>query len=464
MRTFATPPRPSSSRLGGAGLPGMVAAAGLGLIGLAVLVAEGVPDRADAAAGDDLLEQVLRGRTLVITHACGGCHGGFENPASERWLAGQAGDTLAFRGFRAWPRNLTPDVETGLGAFSERQIFNALRYGLRPRSTPDVEITSAVPGEGNHPGEPDYLSPAMPWPVWRYMSDEELRDVAAYLKHGLRPVSRVVQESEAPPDLWAAEVSVERIDTHVLPPFPTEQEELRDPGRRSEVLLGRRLVASRCGICHGGGHPGREGWMAGGGVDASEAHPVCAFCDQFRILGFWTRPRNLTPHNTTGMGRFSERQIFNALRYGLRPGETADVEVTSTVPGEGNHPAHPKYLAPPMPWPEWRHMSDDELRAIAAYLKHGLKPVAHRVEDSEGPPDFWVGNYTGGVLGTYPAPAFPTARERLPWGMPQAGPPICPASFPTSIPGPARELDLPPPPGRTHDADQRVSEARPPLR
>src|SRR5258708_12227862 len=27
---------------------------------------------------------------------------------------------------------------------------------------------------------------------------------------------------------------------------------------------------------------------------------------------FHTRPRNLTPDNTTGMGRFSERQIFNA--------------------------------------------------------------------------------------------------------------------------------------------------------
>ena len=33
-------------------------------------------------------EQVLRGRTLIITHACGDCHGGFENPAAEGFLAG----------------------------------------------------------------------------------------------------------------------------------------------------------------------------------------------------------------------------------------------------------------------------------------------------------------------------------------------------------------------------------------
>ena len=64
-----------------------------------------------------------------------------------------------------------------------------------------------------------------------------------------------------------------------------------------------------------------------------------------------TRPKNLTPDNTTGMGRFSERQIFNSLRYGLRPEETADVEITSSTPGQGNFPANPHYLAVPMPWP-----------------------------------------------------------------------------------------------------------------
>ena len=125
-----------------------------------------------------------------------------------------------------------------------------------------------------------------------------------------------------------------------------------------------------------------------------------------------TRPRNLTPDNTTGMGRFSERQIFNSLRYGLRPGETPDVDITSTTPGQGNFPARPKYLAPPMPWHSWRHLSDDELRAIAAYLKRGVKPVSNRVADSEGPPDFWASAYTVDKIGPHPAPAFPTAQEQ----------------------------------------------------
>ena len=349
-------------------------------------------------------EQVLRGRQLLLTHGCSGCHGGLGNPASERWLAGQPADTFRIGPFLAWPRNLTPDDETGLGRFSERQIFNALRYGLRPSATPDVEITSGVPGEGNHPVHPDYLSPAMPWVWWRYMSDRELWDIAAYLKHGVRPVQNHVPDSGAPPDLWASEFAAEKIGTHELPPFPAEHEQPGPPERREQVLRGRTLVSTRvCAGCHGGvWRPDQEGWMVGMRSEEQE----------FQIGPFKTRPRNLTPDNTTGLGRFSERQIFNALRYGLRPGETPDVEITSSTPGEGNHPLSPKYLAPPMPWPEWRHLSDEELWAIAAYLKYGVKPVPHRVEDSEGPPDFWVSEYTVEKIGTYPAPAFPTARER----------------------------------------------------
>ncbi len=176
--------------------------------------------------------------------------------------------------------------------------------------------------------------------------------------------------------------------------------------KQEQVLLGRVVtVASACGGCHGGGgNPAANGWLAG--MQSPD--------QEFTIGSFKTRPRNLTPDNATGLGRFTERQIFNSLRFGLRPGETPDVEITSTTPGQGNFPLNPKYLAPPMPWPEWRHKSDQELWAIAAYLKHGVKPVSNRVADSEGPPDFWVSAYTVEKIGPYPMPAFPTANEKLP--------------------------------------------------
>ena len=176
--------------------------------------------------------------------------------------------------------------------------------------------------------------------------------------------------------------------------------------RNDQVQRGRLLVIHHgCGDCHGGfANPAAEWWLAGVRTE-----------DQvFQMGPFKTYARNLTPDNATGIGRFSERQIFNALRYGLRPGETPDVEITSTTPGDGNYPVNPKYLAPPMPWPAFRHMSDQELWDIIAYLKDGVLPVSNRVLDSEGPPDFWASAYAPEVIGTYPLPAFPTAREKAP--------------------------------------------------
>jgi len=176
------------------------------------------------------------------------------------------------------------------------------------------------------------------------------------------------------------------------------------------IQFGRNVVIHHgCGDCHGGGdNPAAPVWLDGARDTIFQ---------QFRIPTpggvFVTRPRNLTPDNETGLGRFSERQIFNAIRYGLRPGETPDVEITSTTPGQGNFPMTPKYLAPPMPWPAFRHMSDLEIWAIAAYLKRGVKPSVNRVADSEGPPDFWAGIYTQ-FAGPMTPPAFPTDREVAP--------------------------------------------------
>ncbi len=178
----------------------------------------------------------------------------------------------------------------------------------------------------------------------------------------------------------------------------------REAAVDSQVLWGRQLVISHaCGDCHGGqNNPEAKGWLAGR-MDTLQ---------DFRVGPFITRPRNITPDNTTGIGRFSERQIFNALRFGLRPGETPDVEITGNTPGVGNFPEIPKYLAIPMPWPSWRHMSDDELWAIAAYLKRGVKPVVNKVQDSDGPPDFWASEYTEEKIGKYPAAPYPTANEQ----------------------------------------------------
>ena len=219
------------------------------------------------------------------------------------------------------------------------------------------------------------------------------------------------------PSLWAV-VLVLPLTLSILPRHGEAAKAGGAPRSPSLAQLkrGRALVLNHdCGGCHGGqSNPDATGYLAGM-MDSTQQFLIgpCALAPGAEPC-FHTRPRNITPDNATGIGRFTDRQIFNALRYGLRPGETPDVTITSTVPGRGNFPANPRYLAPPMPWPGWRHMTDQELWDIAAYVKHGVRPVKNRVADSDGPPDFWASEYTVAKIGPYPASVFPTANEVAP--------------------------------------------------
>jgi mono/diheme cytochrome c family protein len=397
------------------------------MLAIAALAASTTPTTAatsDARAHQSSQSQILHGRQLVMEHACSECHGGNDNPAAMGWLDGDRGPLQEFKigpcavdpdakpCFTARAKNLTPDNETGTGKYSERQIFNALRYGLRPEETPDVVITSMTPGKGNFPASPKYLAPAMPWAAWRHMPDSDLWAIAAYLKRGVKPSSHKVQDSDRPADAWASMITPQNIGAYPAVAFPAASERAGE-GVQAQVRRGRYLVISHdCAGCHGGADPTSKGWLSGVMDPSQEFKIGPCFVDPKAQPCFTTRPKNLTPDNTTGTGRFSERQIFNALRYGLRPEETPDVKITSSTPGQGNFPVNPHYLAPPMPWPSWRHMSDADLMAIAAYLKHGLKPNSNKVADSDGPPDFWASSYTPKDIGTYPPPKYPTANEK----------------------------------------------------
>jgi len=412
--------------------------AALTVVAAAVLVAaftRGSAQRADLTvepsatgspeqAGQDRQQQVERGRRIVIESGCSGCHGGAVTPDQDGWLMGAIRPDLAFHigpcalqpgaqpCFVTRPRNLTPDNLTGLGSFTERQIFNALRYGLRPGETPDVEITSTTPGQGNFPASPKYLAVPMPWTAYRNLPDADLWAIAAYLKDGVKPVRSRIQDSEGPPDFWAGFYGVETIGTWPAAASPTANEVM--PARDADkVRRGRQVVLTHgCGDCHGGlSNPAAKGFLAGV-TDPSQLLPLGAcVAEPGAQPCFIQRPRNLTPDEATGLGKFSERQIFNALRYGLRPSGTPDVAITSSTPGQGNFPANPDYLSPAMPWMIWRHMSDSDLEAVAAYLKHGLKPVSNKVDDSDRPPTDWAEGYTPAAIGSYPAPAFPATNE-----------------------------------------------------
>lgn len=115
--------------------------------------------------------ELQRGAYLASIMDCGGCHtprgaDGLPEPGAE--LAGGAvGFDLPGLGV-FWPPNLTPDP-TGLGAWTEAEIADAIRHGLRP--------------DGRA------LAPVMPWPSYAALTDADVAALVAYLR-ALPPIAR----------------------------------------------------------------------------------------------------------------------------------------------------------------------------------------------------------------------------------------------------------------------------------
>jgi hypothetical protein len=79
---------------------------------------------------------------------------------------------------------------------------------------------------------------------------------------------------------------------------------------------------------------------------------------------------NLTPDQNTGIGIWTEDMFIKSMR-------------------QGKHMGTSRTILPPMPWPWYAKMRDEELKAIFAYLK-SIPPIRNHVPDplppSGGPP------------------------------------------------------------------------------
>ena len=79
---------------------------------------------------------------------------------------------------------------------------------------------------------------------------------------------------------------------------------------------------------------------------------------------------NLTPDKNTGLGIWTEDMFMKAIR-------------------DGKHMGTSRPILPPMPWAVYRNLTDDDLKAVFAYLQ-SIPPIANRVPDpviiEPGPP------------------------------------------------------------------------------
>jgi len=119
-----------------------------------------------AAPGTAASSQVKRGEYLVSFGGCHDCHtpkkmGALQGP----WMAATVGTMTAWAGpwGISYTANLTPDRETGLGAWTEQNFVDTMRTG-------------------RHMGRGRPILPPMPWEMVGKLTDQDLKAVFAYLR------------------------------------------------------------------------------------------------------------------------------------------------------------------------------------------------------------------------------------------------------------------------------------------
>jgi mono/diheme cytochrome c family protein len=285
-------------------------------------------------------ERLVRGGYLVNeVCACGACHTTREHgdiaSEPERTDAFLGGGNLAVApglSDGVWIPNLTPDVETGVGAWSDDELVRAIRDG--------------VARDGH------FLLPLMPFDAYQAMSDDDVRAIVVYLRSVpayKQPKPRPETQLGLVPRLLFTKVGVQ---------MHAPVSDVAAPDLRDKVKRGAYVAAlGACAACHsltkkGPRKPDDPQFLTGS--EGPFAAPA--------IGKVWAP--NLTPDKETGLGRYQPDAIERALRTGVR------------LDG--------KRMAPPMSLltPHLSGLSEDDLGALVAYLG-SKKPARHQVPERE---------------------------------------------------------------------------------
>lgn len=276
-------------------------------------------------------ETIARGEFLYnYSLNCWGCHGSEGSRSPDEPQAGgfefDLTDIGPPGGFGiVYSSNVTPDVETGIGAWSDGELVRAIREGL------------------DRDGHLIFVIMEAEW--WRGMSDEDVLALVAYMR-SLPPVKNEVPANR----LTFLAKALQALG--ISKPQPPVTSPVVAPPRGATSEYGEYLVyhASGCAGCHMPRDPNT------GQFDATR--PLAGGLFEFPEEGFSTTGSNLTPDAATGIGDWTEEQFITAMRTGLRPDGTV--------------------MLPFMPYPSYSQWSEDDLRAIWSFLRT-LDPIEHEV-------------------------------------------------------------------------------------
>jgi len=276
---------------------------------------------------DSTPERITRGRYLAEgVLACTRCH------SDRDWTAdgGPPSPGKAWTGHRfnevgkPWliAPNLTSDPETGAGRWTDDMLARSIREGV------------------GHDGRA--LDPTMFYMPFSGLSDEDLAAVIAYVRT-IAAVRNPLPQTRVP---WSRRFSVNSM--------PQPITDVRaSPDQSTPVKRGQYLeFVADCAGCH-------TDWYHDG--SAVNGQLFAGGNELWAPSGVVFTP-NLTP-DPSGITYYDEALFIRVMR-------TGKVGV--------------RQLSPVMPWEWYRNMTDDDLKAIFAWLRVQT-PVKHIVDNTEPP-------------------------------------------------------------------------------
>ena len=274
-------------------------------------------------------ERLARGRYIVEHEAaCVDCHSPHDWSKHDAPItSGMEGAGQDMSGLKGLPGyvvapNLAPDPETGSGTWSDDALARAIREGI------------------GHDGRA--LFPMMPYENYRHMPDEDLASVVVFLR-SLPPVRNPLPNTEIIfPVKYLIRSVPEPITEPVTPP------DISDPVKRGRVTSSPMAGCRDCHTPMEKGEPLPNMDLSGGQI----------------FEGPWGKvaSANLTP-DPSGIPYYDEVLFLQAIRTGY---------------------VKARPLNQIMPWRHYGGMTDEDLKAIFAYLKT-VKPIHHVVDNTEPP-------------------------------------------------------------------------------
>ncbi|MFD2514387.1 cytochrome c [Pontibacter locisalis] len=216
-----------------------------------------------------------------------------------------------------YARNISSDKETGLGNWTDGEIYRAITRGV------------------SKDGEP--LFPVMPYKAYNQMSKQDAYAIIAYIRT-LAPISNKVP---APDPDFPMNLIMRTM------PLKEDASGVEETALGDEVARGKYLFTiAACADCHTPQEKGApiEGKHLAGGFEFPFPN------------GNIVRSANITPDKETGIGTWSEDMFVQRFKM------YAD-------PAMASQKVDPNGMNTIMPWIMYAGMKEEDLRAIYKYLR-----------------------------------------------------------------------------------------------